>query len=117
MMKFLLPTLFIGICVYIIYLCIDGKKKYKEFVDFLKRENDFETLEKIGARYHGEDLNYQMRVLIGPMEERLLYMYEKTGKKEYMNYLDSSHSRTYSFIVSFIAFFAIGICIYLIYFS
>ncbi len=113
MLKFFLLTLFIGICIWLLYLWFDGKKKYKEFVAFLKRENDFETLEKIGARCNGEDLSCQRKVLWGPMEERLLCMYEKTGKKEYMNFLDLSQSRSFKFIVLYVALFAVGIGVYM----
>ena len=89
-------------------------KKYKEFVSFLKQENDFETLEKIGARFHGEDLNSQMKVLKAPMEDRLLHMYEQTKKQEYIDYLEVVQNHTKKFLIAFFIVIFFGVVCYLI---
>jgi len=79
--------------MYFIFLLIKQRKAFRSFVSFLRNENDFETLEKIGARHNGEDLNYQLKVPSEPLIAQLKKKAHETGKKEYVEYLNI-HDKT-----------------------
>lgn len=117
MINYLLLIAFIGSIVAFAYIWIEGKKDYNEFVSFLRKENDLDTLEKIGARFEGEDLKYPIAVLKFSMENRLSYMYETTKKQEYLSFLEKSQIRSKTTVATYFIAFALGICVYLRFFK
>ncbi len=87
--------MFIILVLYIVYLFIKSHLEFSRFKKFLIENGDNETLDKIGARYHGIPTNFQCRVPIDPMEERLKFMYCKTNNIEYWIFLkQNSKNRT-----------------------
>ena len=117
MINYLLLIAFIGSIVAFAYIWIEGKKDYNEFVSFLRKENDLDTLEKIGARFEGEALKYPIAVLKFSMENRLSYMYETTKKQEYLSFVEKSQIRSKTTVATYFIAFALGICVYLRFFK
>ena len=112
MINFFLLIAFIGSLFAFIYIWSEGRKDYNEFVSFLIKEDDLNTLEKIGARFHGENLKYPVTVSRISMENRLSYMYETTKKQEYLKFLESSQTRSITTVTTFFIAFMLGVCVY-----
>ena len=107
-MKYLFTILLIIFLSCFVYELIKSKKRFNNFISFLKSENDYESLEIIGARFQGEDLSFQQRTSYTKLNIQLNKMFERTGKIEYKNYLEESLSSTKIMVAVFICIFISG---------
>lgn len=66
---------------------IEYNQQYKKFIDFLRLENDSETLNAIGYKeFYGEEYGLRKSYSLKKAKEKLSFQYNKTGKIEYLHY-------------------------------
>ncbi len=83
----------IDICIFFTLLFLLVKKlkeynaKYKKMVDFLRLENDTETLSAIGYKeFYGEEYGLRKSFSLSTAFEKLELKYKQTKKNEYKDY-------------------------------
>lgn len=71
---------------------IDFKEKINSFKDFLKQQEDFETLEKIGFFTNGEETKFVRKVPFFVIERILEEKYQNSNLIEYLNFSEEQSS-------------------------
>ena len=119
---FMLLVLIISIPVFcasvycLVKLSREYTKRYKSFIDFLRLEDDAETLKVIGyVEFYGEEYGLRKIVSIDDAVIQLYNRYDETKKEEYLNYavfLEGMKKKRFSIILAFfISFFLLGFAI------
>ena len=79
---------------------VEYNKRYKSFVDFLRLENDLDTLKSIGYKeFYGEEYGLRKSYLLSTAKEQLTKQYNKTGKEEYKEFFKYISKKGYINIV------------------
>ena len=85
-------------------------KKFWEFVDFLKEENDEETFSLLGFSYLGRITRYPRYSRPFAVRNRLKFMINETSKKEYSDFL-KLYNRTFFKELFFVVFIMLNLAI------
>lgn len=74
---------------FLVKFASEYNRRYKRFVDYLRLENDSETLKAIGyVEFYGEEYGLRKTISITDALLQLYDRYNQTGKMEYAEYAD-----------------------------
>lgn len=112
--RFLLVAAFGAEIFFFVKIAIEYNKRYKAFVDFLRLENDRETLKAIGyEKFYGEEYGLRKTVSTTDALLQLYARYKQTQNPEYLeyaDYLEKKKKRVIPLIASWIiAFFLLSL--------
>ena len=81
------PVVFLATIIVFVRKMIDYNKHYKAIVDFLRLENDRETLKSIGyVEFYGEEYGLRRSFSVLSATLRLYERFNETQKREYFDY-------------------------------
>ena len=81
------PVVFLATIIAFVRKMIDYNKHYKAIVDFLRLENDRETLKAIGyVEFYGEEYGLRRPFSVLSATLRLYERFNETQKREYFDY-------------------------------
>ena len=109
--------IFSGLCalfflIILIRTMVIHDKRYKEFIDFCRKEGDSETPTFIGYKeFYGEEYGLRESYTLSSALKMLESKYEKTGKKEYFEYGEFIRKNGWKSILYILYIIVIFICI------
>ena len=88
-LRILVILFFLAEIVFVIKRAVEYNTRYKSAVDFLRKENDSETLSAIGyVEFYGEEYGMRKSFSLTDALLQLYARYNETGKSGYLEYAE-----------------------------